>query len=129
MKVYFLVTWPYDRILRGEHKVLYISFFYSLMYHICEKKHYCTIFFFFDRVQLMAFALDDHTHYHQTKIPIGFRCRWRLSYRFYIQQIETLPVELTRTYHIIIHLLVYFVYTCHLFHVLNISPISYVVFF
>ena len=34
----------------------------------------------------------------QTKTPIGFWCRWGLNPRSFIQPLETLPIELTRTH-------------------------------
>ena len=42
--------------------------------------------------------------YHQTKTPISFWCRCRLSSRSFIQLSETLPVKLARThtYHLFI---------------------------
>ena len=37
-------------------------------------------------------------HYHQTKTPISFWCRWGLNPRSLIQPSETLPIELTGTH-------------------------------
>ena len=62
-----------------------------------ERYHKCFFFFFERKFQLMASILDDGL-YHQTKITIGFWCRWRLNPRFLIQLSETLPVELTGTH-------------------------------
>ena len=45
----------------------------------------------------MASVLDD-SFYHQTKTPISFWCRWRLNPRFFIQQLEILPVKLSETH-------------------------------
>ena len=36
--------------------------------------------------------------YHQTKIPNGFWCRWRLGSKSLIQLLKTLLVKLTRIY-------------------------------
>ena len=38
------------------------------------------------------------TLYYQTKISIGFWCKWRLNPRSLIQLSETLPIELTGTH-------------------------------
>ena len=39
--------------------------------------------------------------YLQTKIPISFLCKWKLSPISLIQPSETLPIELTGTHNII----------------------------
>ena len=49
----------------------------------------------------MTSALDDMiAHYHQTKTPISFWCKWGLNSRSLIQLSEILLVELTRTHNV-----------------------------
>ena len=69
---------------------------------------YFSIFFFlYIKFQFMVSAYDGCAHFHQTKTPIGFLCRWRLNLKFLIQQSKTLPVELSGT-HIYFSILIFF---------------------
>ena len=43
-------------------------------------------------------SVSADSFYYQTKIQIGFWCRWGLNSKSLIQPFETLPVELTGTY-------------------------------
>ena len=54
-------------------------------------------YFFLREFQPMTSALNDKdSFYHQTKIPNGFWCRWRLGSRSLIQLLKTLLVKLIR---------------------------------
>ena len=58
-------------------------------------------FFFFSFIiefQLMTFDFDNCVFYYQTKTPNKFWYKWRLNPKSFIQPLETLPVELTKTH-------------------------------
>ena len=53
--------------------------------------------------QPMTIDSKDCAHYHQTKTPIYFLCRWGLNTKSFIQLLKILPIELTRTHQMIIN--------------------------
>ena len=55
----------------------------------------------------MWYLLLMKTFYHQTNSTISFWYRWGLNLRFFIQQLEILTVELTKTHPYFLNILRY----------------------
>ena len=56
------------------------------------------LFSFIIELQPMTFDFDNCVFYYQTKTPNKFWYKWRLNPKSFIQPLETLPVELTKTH-------------------------------